>query len=129
MTTDPLMEELIAAQKQCDETNPFTSASRSLSAGLAAERRREQAELALWEAGRCCTECEGGRCGGRAVRWAREEKLVEQGMGRRNARALAKVCEHSEQWKDIESARQILADSGGASVETVVEAILNQGDG
>lgn len=80
----------------------------------------------MWSAGRCC-ECLAaatGKCGNVRVSWARERKLIDQGMGVRNAAALSEICEHSEQWTAIEMVRGVLADDQAVNVRTIIKAVL-----
>lgn len=121
---EDLEAELQAAIEEWNTTNPWKTKTGAMLPSILAQRRLEAARVACWEAGRCCGAGAGGLCPVLHVQWAREKKLVECGMGVRNAAALSKICDHSEQWLQIEAVRGVLADDTAVDVRTVIEAVL-----
>ncbi len=77
------------------------------------------AEVAAWECGECCGSKFGARCAAKIVQIHRAAKLRENGMGRDSIRTISEICEHSEQWADIEAAWRLAKDMAPDGVRLV----------
>lgn len=92
------------------------------------------AQVAAWECGECCGERFGARCAAKLVQVRRAAKLRENGMGRDSVRSISEICEHSEQWADIEAAWRLAKDMAPDGVRLVdvanaVQAVERDLDG